>query len=311
MQYLNNRLVKDWMIFIAVVEGRSFTHASKKLFCSVASVSKSISRLEDVLKVVLLTRNAHKVEITAAGYVAYNRAKEICQVYQELFSEISNHDNKIKGKLRFSAPSVLCEYAASQWVYHYMQENRDVELKLLSRDRTELTVISPEFDDLVLKSGVMDSSGLVHQSLGTVSFQICASPDYLAQHEKISTPDDLAHHWIMKVDHPFLSYPLSLTCDDGSINLSLKNDASLVSNNIPSLLKMTLSGAGVCVALPEFIATCYVKRNELMVVLPEWTLPQMPIYLVWRWREHYSRLFFDFRKYIEKKWSDLQENGIP
>lgn len=305
MRDMNNRIMRDWVVFISVVEARSFTTAARKLHCSIASVSKTISRLEDTLGVILLSRNAHKVDITAAGYVTYTRAKEIRQSWQELFSEISNRDDRIKGKIRFSAPSVLCELAANHWALDYMHRNPAAKVQLLSRDRTELTVASPEFDDLVLKSGVTDSPDLVHQSIGNVRFRLYASPDYIRKNELIKSPEDLNSHWIMKVDHPFLRYPLTFTNGEETSELTILNDTCLASNNVPAMLNMALSGAGVCLALPDWVASRYVNSGELEMILPEWKLPEMPVWLVWRYRENYSALFHDFRNYIAGQWKTL------
>lgn len=305
MMDVSNRIMRDWIVFITVVEVRSFTTAARKLRCSIASISKSVSRLEETLSVVLLDRNAHKVDVTAAGNVTYNRAKEIRQSWQELFAEISNGNDCIKGKLRFSAPSILCEFAAGQWVFDYMSHNPGTEIHLLSRDRTELTVASPEFDDLVLKSGMIDSPGLVHHPIGNVRFGLYASPEYLCKHEAITVPDDLNHHWIMKVEHPFLRCPVTLVKGEEMSELTVVNTTTLASNNIPTMLKMTLSGAGVCVALPDWIAAPHVQTGALEYVLPDWHLPEMPVWLVWRCREQYSNLFHDFRNYIAGQWKGL------
>ncbi len=310
MNYKNDRVMRDWIFFIAVVEARSFTVAAKKLRCSIASVSKSISRLEDMLGVILLSRNAHKVEPTSAGYMTYDFAKEIRRAYHELFSELNEKDDKIKGMIRFSAPSLLCEYAASQWIFEYMRENQHAKLQLVSRDRTELTVATPEFDDLVLKSWVTNSPDVVHQNLGGMRFNLCASPGYIRKYGEVMHPCDLNNHWIMKVEHPFLQYPLSLTNDNQTYELHINNDTRLISNNVSSLLNMTLSGAGICLALPDWVASKFLKSGELERVLPEWQLPELPIYLVWRYRQNYSMLFNDFRKYIEVRWRDLLANGI-
>ena len=305
MRYKNNRIMRDWVVFTTVVEEQSFSTAARKLFCSVASVSKSVSRLEDILEDTLLTRNAHKVEVTASGHVTYQRAKEIQKIYHDLFSEVNYRDNLIKGHIRFSAPAILCEFEANQWIHTYMQKNENTELRLLSRERTSLSAASPEFDDLVLKSGMLDTPDLIHQSLSPVKFVLCATPDYLAEHGDITTPNDLTDHWIMKVDHPFLSSPLTLTRQNNTVDLDIQSNKKLISNNFSSILNMTLSGAGVAMALPEWLVRKYVKEGKLVILLPEWKLPLMPAYLVWRYREKYSLFFNDFRKYVEKKWNDL------
>lgn len=311
MRDISNRIMRDWVVFITVVEARSFTTTARKLHCSIAAVSKSISRLEETLGVILLNRNAHKVDITAAGQMTYLRAKEIRQSWQELSSEISNRDDCIRGKMRFSAPSVLCELAACHWVFDYMCRNPGAEIQLLSRDRTELTVASPEFDDLVLKSGMSDSPELVHQPIGNVRFALYASPEYLRKHQAPDIPDDLNRHRIMKVAHPFLRYPLTFTRGAETAELTIANTTSLASNNLPALLKMTLSGAGVCLALPDWLARQHVQAGALTPVLPDWQLPEMPLWLVWRSRDNYSKLFHDFRKYIAGQWKVLSTDPLP
>lgn len=304
----NNKIMRDWVVFITVVESCSFSIAAKKLYCSVASVSKSVARLEYTLETVLLSRNAHRVEVTAAGAATYKRAKEIQQIYYELASEVSSRDADIKGRIRFSTPSILCEHVATRWVYDYMCKHRNAQVHLLSRDRSALTVSSPEFDDLVLKSGFINSPDLVHQELPSMRFLLCASPEYIKKHGEICTPHDLARHWIMKVDHPFLDYPITFHNEGETFSLCIDNHAQLTSNNLSSLLRMTLSGAGVCLALPEWLVMKYVRKNQLCVILPQCQLPKMPIYLVWRYRKNYTNLFLDFKREIEHRWARLLVN---
>lgn len=312
MKYKSHRMIKDWLVLITVFEVRSFTVAAKKLYCSVASISKSIAKLEDIFETVFFIRNAHQIEVTAAGYVAYNRAKEIQKTYQSLFSEINHRDQVIKGKIRFSAPTILCEYVANHWVYEYLNQNDGVDIQLLSRDRTDLSVVSPEFDDLVFKSGIIESPTLVHESLGKMNFVLCASPDYLQNAPLVNTPDQLSEHWILKVDHPFLKYPLTLTHGEQTVALNLEHNQNLTSNNISALLELTLAGKGIGVGLPEWLAQSHIASGELVQILPQWQLPQMDIYLAWRQREHYSRLFLDFKEFVESKWQALlMPNRVP
>lgn len=306
----NNKIMRDWLVFIAVVEASSFSVAAKKLYCSVASVSKSVARLEYTLGTVLLSRNAHRVEVTLAGRVTYKRAKEIQQIYYELSSEVNCRDACIKGRIRFSTPSVLCEHVANRWVYDYMFRHREAYIHLLSRDRASLTVSSPEFDDLVLMSGVINSPDLIHQELPAMRFLLCASPEYIKRNGEVNSPDELVDRWIMKVDHPFLDYPVSLNNGIETVELHNCNDTQLTSNNLSSLLNMTLSGAGICLALPEWLVMKYVNRNQLTIVLPQWKLSELSIYLVWRYRKNYSNLFRDFKREIEIKWSELLEIGV-
>ncbi len=43
---------------------------------------------------------------------------------------------------------------------------------------------------------------------------------------------------------------------------------------------------------------------NLEIILPEWRVPDLPIYLVWRHRQYYSPLFQRFLSFIEDKWNN-------
>ena len=60
--------------FVAVVETGSFTRAAERLGTSQSGVSRSISRLEDELGVVLLERTTRKLQVTPAGEALFKEA---------------------------------------------------------------------------------------------------------------------------------------------------------------------------------------------------------------------------------------------
>ena len=62
--------------FVRVAEALSFRKAAEQLGLSTAAVSKSVSRLEDRLKVKLLTRNSRAVVVTPEGKLFLARGKE-------------------------------------------------------------------------------------------------------------------------------------------------------------------------------------------------------------------------------------------
>ncbi|ELW4288904.1 hypothetical protein SH657_004560 [Salmonella enterica] len=77
-----------------------------------------------------------------------------------------------------------------------------------------------------------------------------------------------------------------------------------VTNNLLSVLNLVLEGKGINLMTPAWLATKYLKNNELEIILPEWRVPDLPIYLVWRHRQYYSPLFQRFLSFIEDKWNN-------
>lgn len=60
--------------FVAVVDTGSFTRAAERLHTSQSGISRSISRLEDELGVVLLERTTRKLQLTPAGEALFGEA---------------------------------------------------------------------------------------------------------------------------------------------------------------------------------------------------------------------------------------------
>ncbi|MEA1395589.1 LysR family transcriptional regulator, partial [Salmonella enterica] len=105
MELINNRGMRDWMIFIKVAEVGNLSRAARELDISISAVSKSLSRLENSIEVTLLRRDAHHLELTGAGQTAYASMKRITSSFQSLLDELRNPDKIIRGSIKFSAPA--------------------------------------------------------------------------------------------------------------------------------------------------------------------------------------------------------------
>lgn len=291
------------MIYIKVVEKKSFSAAAIEMGLSTGTVSKSVTNLEAVVNAQLLSRNAHKFEVTADGQIVYREALKLCGTYYNLLAKLDGHNNEIKGSMRLSAPGVLCDSIVSNWIMEYSEKNSSTAIHLISREGASFTCDSPEFDDLVIKSGYMESPDLIHKKLNPVPFGIFAAPAYLKRYTRIETPEDLNGHQILKLNHPSLKYPLNMKNKGVRKQFDLLLCKEISSNNVRSLLHMTVNGKGICVAAPRWSVEGFLREGSLVEVLDDWALQPLPSYLVWRYRKWYSPLFKDFILFIEKKWN--------
>ena len=305
MKSKKNHLIHDWLIFIKVVEKKSFSSAATEMNMAVGSISKSIAKLEGLVNAQLLSRNAHKFEVTVAGEIAYEKALTLCETYHNLLARLDNNSTEIKGELRLSAPGILCDDIVSTWIMEYVERNPKAVIHLLSREAGSFMSDSPEFDDLVIKSGFLDSPDLIHKSINPVPFAIYSAPEYLSQHKTIVVPEDMNGHSFLKLSHPSIKYTLLMKHEGFEQHTTLCPGREFVSNNVRSLLNMASNGKGICFAAPRWIAEPYLKDGSLVEILTGWSLPALPSYLVWRYRKWYSPLFRDFSAFIEQKWNSL------
>lgn len=304
MKNKKNILIFDWIVYIKVVEMKSFAAAARELFVSPASVSKVISRLEDIFSACLISRNAHKFEVTSFGQLAYKKALIICETYHNLFNSFDFKD-EIRGELRLCAPGIMCDTIISDWVMEYADRHPGVQIHLLSRESASFSPDSPEFNDLVIKSGYMDSPDLIQKKLNPVPFGLYASTEYLQLRGEPHTPDELGSHSLLRLIHPLLKNPVEFRSANKVIRLSINSPEEFYSNSIQGLLHMTLRGRGICMAAPCWVINNKELTQRLHHVLPSWQLSPLPAYMVWRNRKHHSALFNDFGRYIESKWNNL------
>ncbi|WP_439067673.1 LysR family transcriptional regulator [Serratia ureilytica] len=304
MNINKNKGIRDWIIFINVVESGSFSLAAKKLGISISMVSKTIFKLEQNVNALLLRRDTRKMEVTESGKVAYEKAKEITALYYSLLEEVKYPSEILKGNISLSATAFICENFGGTWALEYMQKNKNSKILLKSREGFFSNAYSPDFNDLAIKSGFIEGSGLVHHKINPMKMVIVASPDYIKRHGEIYHPNDLQDHVIMKLNHPKIAYPIPLSYNESTLNLDCSTSTGLTSENIGSILQLTLEGKGVCIALPKFLIDKHLECGDLKTIINKWNIPKIPMNLVYRQRKRYSPLFKDFRDFIEEKWNN-------
>ncbi|WP_112290164.1 LysR family transcriptional regulator [Rahnella sp. AN3-3W3] len=299
----NNRGMRDWLIFIRTAETGSLSETARQLDISTAAASKSIGRFERYLDTVLFTRTPQGMKLTEAGVTTLARARDITVSFHALLEEIRNPERKIKGAVRLAAPAIVCEFLANEWCLDYTQVHPNVRVFLDARERTDLRFDSPELDDVVLRSGRIESEDLVHRKLSPVKLLICASPDYLSRHPAISHPCDLERHTLMGMHNNGLSGPLMLYCGEESYLVDSSAENGISSNNLLAMFNLALKGRGISLATPGWLAAPYLSKGQLVSVLPEWKIPELSAWLIWRQHTRQNTLFTHFRDYIEQCWN--------
>lgn len=305
MKNRRNELIYEWLVFIKIVEKKSFSAVASEMNVTVSSISKVVARLEGMLNQKLLKRDARKIEVTPQGKITFEKAVSICEKYFNLLAGFERMNECIEGEMRLSAPSIICEEIASEWIMEYMHLNPGATIHLLSRDSGNFTIESPEFDDIVIKSGYIKCPDLIHKKIKPVSLGMYAAPHYLSKHLDLENPAMLESHSVIRLDHPFISDYISLSKAGEIYEVNFSFAHETISNNVNCLIKMSLAGFGICIAVPCWLADKHVKSGNLVQVLPEWDIPLLETHLVWRHRSTYSPLFESFKSYIEMKWGCL------
>ena len=125
--------LKDLKSFISVVENGSFTKAANESYVSQPSLSKSIKKLEDALRVDLLDRSTRHVNLTDAGKVVYEQSYKIMQVVDELHMLLDDLMNIKSGVIKIGIPPLIGTLFFPQIARAFYMRYPDVQLKLIER----------------------------------------------------------------------------------------------------------------------------------------------------------------------------------
>jgi DNA-binding transcriptional LysR family regulator len=178
--------------FVAVAESGSISEASRRLNFSKSVVSERLADLEKELGVRLVHRSTRGLTLTEDGTAFLARASAIMRDVEAATAELAERRGTLVGPLRISAPVTFGRMHLGPALYPFIAAHPGVELTLELDDRR----VDAESDgyDGVVRNGPLADSRLVAWTLARSRRALVASPDYLAQHGRPSSAEDLQRH---------------------------------------------------------------------------------------------------------------------
>ncbi len=82
--------IRQLRYFLAIAEEGNITKAAKRLHIAQPPLSHQLKQLEENLGVVLLERNTRKIQITDAGRLLQNRARQIIDLFERTEKELKD-----------------------------------------------------------------------------------------------------------------------------------------------------------------------------------------------------------------------------
>jgi len=286
-------------VFSRVVEVGSFTAVANVLNSSIAHVSRSISTLEEELRVRLFDRTTRRVTPTEAGARYYRRCQKILADLDYADAEAADALIEPYGTLRVHAMPGLGQTHLAACIIEVQRRYSDVNIELtLSAAMPRL--VEEQFDVSVLTARTLPDSDYVSQITGTSYSVLVAAPSYLEQRPPLDSPDDLTRHECIRLQSP-ASPPTdgwTLENSDGEV-LSNASTARFKVNDPEALRVALLAGAGIG-ALAVYSAIDDLRSGALVRVLPKFQLPTRNVYSVYPLRLYVDakiRTFVDFLKH--------------
>jgi len=242
--------------FVEVADAGSFTGAARALGTTTATVSRSVTKLEDVVGSRLFHRTTRRVSLTTAGKALYERTATHVRALGQATKELPEHQTEPAGTLKLTAPYDLGATFLGSIIARFVALYPKVQIEAEFGSR--MVDFAAEGFDIALRSEAgkhRDTSLTARRLVQRAELSLYVAPSYLARR---GTPRELAspeHDWL-------IAGPLRRAFDFPATLVP-----KVVANDFLFLRGVAASGGGIA-TLPAFIAQPYVASGDLVRVLP-------------------------------------------
>lgn len=276
---------------MAVGRAKNFSLASRALAMPVSTLSRRIADFERRLGVQLLVRSTRRVELTESGNRYFERCCQLLDAADSAHAELLGEQDCPRGPLRVSAsqdfaltflPPILADFCGR---YPGITFDLDVTPRVVD--------MIAEGIDVTIRTGALPDSQLLARRLGSYATSLYAAPAYLRLVEGPASPAELERHECLCLAG-VADGQGAWTLQRGQEIARVPVRGRLVANSGRLLLDLAIAGLGVA-AINDVIARRAVEWGSLVRVLPEWTLPPVPVHALTpsRLLPARTRLFLD------------------
>lgn len=178
--------------FVAVVEDGGFSAAARKTLMPLATISRKVSDLENLLGVRLVNRSVRGVSLTESGQSYYSECRRLLGELHEAERAASGEYCVPRGDLVITAPIVFGRMHLIPVVVDFMRAYPNVGVSVRLSD--EIVNLGDETVDLAIRISRLRDSNMIAAKIVDVWHVVCASPTYLAERGTPLHPRDLASH---------------------------------------------------------------------------------------------------------------------
>lgn len=283
----------DLAFFSLLVRQGSLAATAQEMGLTPSAVSKRLAAIEQRLGVRLLQRTTRRISLTPEGETYLVDGARVLEELAAVESRVAGSRDTPCGLLRVGASLGFGRRQLAPVLSAFARRHPQVEIQLRLSEQP-LNLVEQGLD-LLVRFGELPDTRLAARLLAHNRRVLCASPIYLRTAGEPQTPRDLASHaclFIRENDETFGNWHLRA----GGRTETVKVRGPLAANDGECVLGWGLDGHGILVrSLWE--AAPMIRSGRLRVVLPEWTLPEADIHLLFPARSHLAaktRALVDF-----------------
>lgn len=270
--------LRGMAVFASVVGHGSFSGSARELGITTSAVSQQIRSLENELGVVLLHRSTRKLSLTEAGESFYEAAKDVVSAAEQGRIKVNQLRDELAGSLRVATTPELGVNHILPALSTWMAAHDDLSITYLA-DNHYIDMIDERIDIAIRMSPTINDSNLSSHPLTDVRQMLVASPQYLRQRIKLTTPKDLAEHQLISIEIMKDANQIDMIQTETGKKSRIKMNSRIYTNNVFMATTLAKEGHGL-VRMMEMDIKKELESGELIEVLTGYQLPSFVLYAV-------------------------------
>jgi len=263
-------------VFMQIIDSGSLTKAANELNTSLPTVVRTLSALEEHLKIRLINRTTRKIAITEEGKRYLQRCRTIQYEIEQSELEISANQQAPSGKLKVTASVMYGSTYVAPLIAKFLQKHKQVTIELVLSDQN-INLVEQGID-VAIRIGSLSDSNMIAKKVGSVSRVICATPTFLNKINAIKQPKDLTN--VPCILFTGLSHGNNWHLHQGDKIHSIPVKGPLSCNNITSALNVVKESLGLGMFL-SYQVEQELEKGELLTVLAEFEPPPLDVNIVY------------------------------
>lgn len=282
--------------FVRVCEMQSFTGAADSLGVPKASVSASVSALEDALGIRLLNRTTRKISMTSDGRDYFAFCKDTLAAVDNFESRFQQTPDAVHGVVKVDMPSRFASHVLIPRLDEFYQQYPNIRLDIGSADR-RIDMVKEGFD-CVIRVGQLQDANYIAKPLGELPVINCASPSYLKRYGEPNSLNSLDQHFLIHYSPHLDGRVEGFEYEEDGQLLYKTMPGKITVNGTEAYLAACVNGLGIA-QFPCLSVMQLVSDGRLHAVLPQYQAEAMPLNLNYPSRRNPAKRVEVFMTWLE------------
>lgn len=239
----------------------SVSQTARELGVPRSTVSRRLSRMEELLAVKLAERTTHRLRLTGAGRKLVEGAASALARLDTVREQMMSAQHEVRGVLRVAMPPGVAGAFLGWFLAYLHAEHPGIDIELVVTEKPPRGL--DEGFDIVLVMGTPETSPWLRRKLTSVDIVAVASSGYLGERAAPTKVEELQQHTLLTWLTPGHA-PTWPKWKGNPVPIKPK----LVTNDISMLREMALAGIGIAM-LPEHVVLNELATGRLTPVLPQ------------------------------------------